>query len=293
VLIVASSASMVDGAGVHRMGFLVLTGRVGQQILLELRRRLFRHFQSCPRLPRPLHLRPGDRPLHLRRRRDRGDDGLGLRRLVTAMLTMVGTAVLLLVLDLQLGLVALLAFPFLIWLTAWFRTASASAYRRTRETVAAVIVHFVETMTGIRAVQGFRREPRNEEIFAEVSDDYRRANERAFRLVGLFMPGIKLIGNVTIALVLLYGSYRVLDGEVTIGVLAAFLIYLRQFFEPMQEISQFYNTFQSANAALEKLSGVLEEKPDVREPEHPCRWTPLVVTCAWSGCRSRTSRAAP
>jgi ABC-type multidrug transport system fused ATPase/permease subunit len=195
---------------------------------------------------------------------DSGFDGL-----VTAMLTMVGTAVLLLVLDLQLGLVALLAFPFLIWLTAWFRTASAVAYRRTRETVAAVIVHFVETMTGIRAVQGFRREPRNEEIFAEVSDDYRRANERAFRLVGLFMPGIKLIGNVTIALVLLYGSYRVLDEEITIGVLAAFLIYLRQFFEPMQEISQFYNTFQSASAALEKLSGVLEEEPDVREPPDP------------------------
>jgi ABC-type multidrug transport system fused ATPase/permease subunit len=85
------------------------------------------------------------------------------------------------------------------------------------------------------------------------------------------MPGIKLIGNVTIALVLLYGSYRVLDGEVTIGVLAAFLIYLRQFFEPMQEISQFYNTFQSASAALEKLSGVLEERPDVREPDHPVR----------------------
>jgi ABC-type multidrug transport system fused ATPase/permease subunit len=83
------------------------------------------------------------------------------------------------------------------------------------------------------------------------------------------MPGIKLIGNVTIALVLLYGSYRVLDEEITIGVLAAFLIYLRQFFEPMQEISQFYNTFQSASAALEKLSGVLEEEPDVRDPSDP------------------------
>jgi ABC-type multidrug transport system fused ATPase/permease subunit len=270
VLIVAIVGVAVIVQAISRLGFLVLTGKVGQQLLLELRRRLFRHFQ---RLSTAFHDRyTSGRVISrstsdvdaIEEMMDSGFDGL-----ITAVLTMVGTAVLLLVLDLQLGLLALLAFPFLIWLTAWFRTASASAYRRTRETVAAVIVHFVETMTGIRAVQGFRREPRNEEIFAEVSDDYRSANERAFRLVGLFMPGIKLIGNVTIALVLLYGSYRVMDGEVTIGVLAAFLIYLRQFFEPMQEISQFYNTFQSANAALEKLSGVLEEKPDVREPERP------------------------
>jgi ABC-type multidrug transport system fused ATPase/permease subunit len=269
-MIVSIVGVVVIVQAVSRLGFLVLTGRVGQQILLELRRRLFRHFQ---RLSAAFHddytsgrviARSTSDIDAIEEMMDSGFDGL-----VTAILTMVGTAVLLLVLDVQLGLVALLAFPFLIWLTAWFRTASASAYRRTRETVAAVIVHFVETMTGIRAVQGFRREPRNEEIFAEVSDDYRRANERAFRLVGLFMPGIKLIGNVTIAMVLLYGSYRVLDGEVTIGVLAAFLIYLRQFFEPMQEISQFYNTFQSASAALEKISGVLEEEPDVREPTDP------------------------
>ena len=90
------------------------------------------------------------------------------------------------------------------------------------------------------------------------------------------MPGIKLIGNITIAVVLLYGGYRVLHGEVTVGVLAAFLLYLRQFFEPMQEISQFYNTFQSARAALEKLSGVLEEQPGVPEPAQPVRARPTV-----------------
>ena len=111
-----------------------------------------------------------------------------------------------------------------------------------------MIVHFVETINGMRAVQAFRREPRNQEIFDDVNDDYRLANERAFRLVGLFMPGIKLIGNITIAIVLMYGAMLAFDGEVTVGVLAAFLLYLRQFFEPMQEISQFYNTFQSASA---------------------------------------------
>ncbi|MEP7090910.1 MAG: ABC transporter ATP-binding protein, partial [Nocardioidaceae bacterium] len=142
-------------------------------------------------------------------------------------------------------------------------------YRVTREKVALVIVHFVESMLGIRAVQAFRREPRNQEIFSDVNDQYRVANLRAFRLVAWFMPGIKLIGNVTIAVVLLYGAYLAYQGQVTVGVLAAFLLYLRQFFEPMQEISQFYNTFQSASAALEKLSGVLEEEPGVPEPATP------------------------
>jgi ABC-type multidrug transport system fused ATPase/permease subunit len=255
---------------VARQIFLVQTGRIGQQVLLELRRRLFRHFQ---RLSPAFHDRytSGRMISRLTSDVDAIDDMLdtGFDGLVNAALTLVGTAVLLLVLDLPLGLVALASFPFLLWLTGWFRRESAAAYRRTRETVAAVIVQFVESMTGIRAVQAFRRQTRNEEIFTEVNDDYRRANMRAFRLIGLFMPGIKLIGNVTIAVVLIYGAFRTFDGDVTVGVLAAFLIYLRQFFEPMQDISQFYNTFQSAGAALEKLSGVLEEEPDVQEPTHP------------------------
>jgi ATP-binding cassette, subfamily B, bacterial len=124
-------------------------------------------------------------------------------------------------------------------------------------------------MNGIRAVQAFRREPRNQEIFDDVNEQYRAANLVAFRLVAWFMPGIRLIGNITIGVVLLYGGYLAYQGQVTVGVLAAFLLYLRQFFEPMMEISQFYNTFQSASAALEKLSGVLEEQPGVPEPAEP------------------------
>ncbi len=261
---------MVAVQAVSRQVFLTMSGVVGQNVLLELRRRLFRHFQ---RLSPAFHERytSGRVISRLTSDVDAIDEMLdtGFDGLVNAALTLVGTAVLLLVLDVELGLVALASFPFLLWLTSWFRRESALAYRRTRETVAAVIVHFVETMTGIRAVQAFRREERNEEIFDEVNTDYRDANMRAFRLVGLFMPGIKLIGNVTIAIVLVYGAYRTFSGAVTIGVLAAFLIYLRQFFEPMQEISQFYNTFQSASAALEKLSGVLEEEPGVPEPVRP------------------------
>jgi ATP-binding cassette subfamily B protein len=258
---------------ITRQIFLLLAGKIGQQVLLTLRIWMFAHFHK---LSPEFHDRYTSGRVISRQTSDidainelleAGFDGL-----ITAVLTLAGTAVLLLVLDVKLGLVALLCFPFLLLITQWFRRESAKAYRRTRVTVAAVIVHFVETINGMRAVQAFRREPRNQQIFGELNNDYRRANERAFRLVGVFMPGIKLIGNLTMAVVLVYGAHLAFNGEITVGVLTAFLLYLRQFFEPMQEISQFYNSFQSASAALEKLSGVLEEEPSVAPPVNP---TPL------------------
>jgi ABC-type multidrug transport system fused ATPase/permease subunit len=134
-----------------------------------------------------------------------------------------------------------------------------------------VIVQFVETMTGIKAVQAYRREPRNQQIFEDIADRYKADNEQTFRLLAIFMPGVKLVGNITTGVVLLYGGYRVLHGQMTIGTLAAFLLYLRMFFEPMQDISQFFNTFQSASSALEKLAGVLAERPGITDPQHPVR----------------------
>ena len=268
--VVAIAGVAVVVQAVTRRTFLVLSGRIGQDILFEIRRRVYRHFQKLSPAfhdeytsGRVISRQTSDMDA-LYEMLETGFDGL-----VTAVLTLLGTGVLLLVLDVKLGLVALLCFPFLMLLTNWFRKESAATYRITREKVALVIVHFVESMGGIRAVQAFRREPRNQEIFDDVNDQYRLANLRAFRLVAWFMPGIKLIGNVTIAVVLIYGAYLAQGGEITVGVLAAFLLYLRQFFEPMQEISQFYNTFQSATAALEKLSGVLEEEPSVPEPVSP------------------------
>ena len=255
---------------ISRNVFLVRSGIIGQDILFEVRQRLFGHFQ---RLSPAFHDSYTSGRVISRQTSDvdaiyemleSGFDGL-----FTAALTLVGTAALLLYLDVKLGLVALLCGPFLAWATNWFRKESAASYRVTREKVALVIVHFVESMNGIRAVQAFRREPRNQEIFDDVNDQYRGANLVAFRLVAWFMPEIRLIGNVTIGVVLLYGGYLAYQGQVTVGVLAAFLLYLRQFFEPMMEISQFYNTFQSASAALEKISGVLEEEPGVPEPAQP------------------------
>jgi ATP-binding cassette subfamily B protein len=156
-----------------------------------------------------------------------------------------------------------------VLLTVWFRRRAEAVYRATREAVALVIVHLVETLGGIRAVQAFRREGRNQAIFEDLDDRYFRANLRSNRLSAVYGPANAGLGRVATALVLLVGSYRVLDGSLTIGVLAAFLVYVRRFFEPVQDLSQFYNLLQAATAALEKLSGVLEEEPTVPEPVEP------------------------
>ncbi len=253
-----------------KRGFLAISGRIGQAVLLDLRQRVYDHFQ---RLSVSFHERYTSGRVVARLTSDVDSiaeltDG-GLDDLVLAGLSVLSVAGILLWLDRPLGLVTLASFPFLLWLSRWFQRASARAYRRTRETIALVIVHFVESLGGIRAVQAFRRERRNDEIFAAVNEDYRVANLRAQRLIATYSPGIKVIGNVSIALVLTYGGYRALHGQTQVGVLAAFLLYLRRFFEPMQELSQFYNSLQSATAALEKLSGVLEEPPAVPEPAHP------------------------
>ena len=125
---------------------------------------------------------------------------------------------------------------------------------------------FVETFTGIRAVQAFRRERRNEEIFSGLNGRYASATLRSMRLIAVYSPSITMIGNLATGAVLLYGGLRVMDGDIKVGVLATFLLYLQRFFDPLQDLSQFYNTFQSAAAALEKISGVLEEPPAVAEP---------------------------
>jgi ABC-type multidrug transport system fused ATPase/permease subunit len=274
-LIVVAVAFGVAAAAdyVGKRGFLTLSGRIGQAVLIDLRRRVYDHFQ---RLSVGFHERYTSGRVVARLTSDMDSiaelvDG-GIDDLVLAGVSVVSVAGILLWLDPPLALVTLLSFPFLLVLSRWFARASARAYRRTREAVALVIVHFVESLGGIRAVQAFRREPRNQEIFDAVNDDYRRANLTAWRLIATYSPAIKVIGNVTIAVVLTYGGWRVLHGQTDIGVLAAFLLYLRRFFEPMQELSQFYNALQSATAALEKLSGVLDERPAVHEPDRP---TPL------------------
>jgi ATP-binding cassette, subfamily B, bacterial len=272
MVIVGVLCGVVLIQAISRMFFLQRSGRIGQKVLLELRRRVFRHFQ---RLDIAFHERYTSGRVVSRSTNDVEaiQDMLetGFDSLITAVLTLIGTAILLVTLDVRLGLMCLAAFPVLVALVWWFRNESAKTYRRVRESAALVIVQFVETMTGIKAVQAYRREPRNQEIFEDIADRYKADNEQTFRLLAIFMPGVKLVGNITTGVVLLYGGYRVLNGQMTIGTLAAFLLYLRMFFEPMQEISQFFNTFQSASSALEKLAGVLAERPGIKDPERPVR----------------------
>jgi ATP-binding cassette subfamily B protein len=272
MVIVGILCAVVVVQAVSRMFFLRRSGRIGQKVLLELRRRVFRHFQ---RLDVAFHDRYTSGRVVSRSTNDVEaiQDMLetGFDSLITAVLTLFGTAILLVALDWRLGLMCLAAFPILVALVWWFRNESAKTYRLVRESAALVIVQFVETMTGIKAVQAYRREPRNQEIFSDIADGYRAINEKTFKLLAIFMPGVKLVGNITTGVVLLYGGSRVLHGEMTVGTLAAFLLYLRMFFEPMQEISQFFNTFQSASSALEKLAGVLAERPGIADPEHPVR----------------------
>jgi len=186
---------------------------------------------------------------------------VGFDSLITAGLAPVGTAIMLVTLDWRLGLVCLTAFPIVVVLAGWFRTESSKTYRQVRDSTVLVITQFTETMTGIKAVHAYRREPRNEEIFEDIADQYRAINAKTFKLVAVFVPGVKMVGNITVGVVLLYGGYRVLCDEMTIGTLAAFLLCLRMFFEPMQDITDFFNTFQSASSALEKLAAALAERP--------------------------------
>jgi ATP-binding cassette subfamily B protein len=276
VWVAVAFAVSVAVAYVAKRGFLVLSGRVGQAVMLDLRTRVFDQFQ---RLSIGFHERYTSGRVVSRLTSDMDsisellDDGI--EELVISALSVVSVAVILLFLNVELAVVTLLSFPLLLWLSRWFQQASARAYRRTRETVALVIVQFVESMGGMRAVQTFRREPRNQEIFHGVNEDYRHANAQAMRSIAIFSPGIKIIGNLTVAAVLTFGGYLVMGGHAEVGVLAAFLLYLRRFFEPMQDLSMFYNSLQSATAALEKLAGVMAEAPSVPEPVDP---VPLPAT---------------
>jgi ATP-binding cassette, subfamily B, bacterial len=251
-------------------GFLTITGRVGQDVLLDLRRRVFTHFQE---LSLSFHERYTSGRVISRQTSDIDAIGdmlkFGIVTLVTSTLLIGGIAIALVVLNLQLAIPVLAALPVLWLLTRWFRNQSERAYRETRDAIALVIVHFVESLGGIQAVHAFRREPRNQEIFEHLDDRYRRANVWSQRLAAAYGPGVQLVGRFTTAIVVFYGGWLAIDGNVSVGVLAAFLLYLRRFFEPMQELSQFYNLFQASAAGLEKLSGVLEEPPSVAPPEHP------------------------
>lgn len=256
--------------GVLTAAVVRVSAKVSQAVLLDLRRRVFRHTQL---LSLEFHERYTSGRIISRQTSDLDAfrellDG-GVTTLATSVLTMVFTAVSLTLLDRRSGLVLLVAVVPGVLLTRHFQVRSQEQYRRSRTASARLIVRFVETLTGIRAVHGFRREPHESRRYGALAEDYRATSNGAIRLHGRFDTGLTLIGNLTVAAVLLIGGLRVLEGDLLVGTLAAAVLYARRFFTPLSQIGMFYNAFQAAVAALEKLSGLLAEEPTVPDPVEP------------------------
>lgn len=264
----------IVGAGLIAW-YTVLSARISQAILIDLRKRVFLQTQKLS-----LEFHESYTSGRIISRQTSDLDAIrelldsGINQLVSGFLYMLFTGIALFLLDGTSGLVLLGALIPLYFLTRWFQKRSQVLFRQSRVASARVIVQFVETMTGIRAVKAFRKEKRNEKEFGGLVEDYRDVNARVIQLFGVFDPGLVLIGNIAVATVLLVGAFRVVDGSLAIGALLAVVLYTRRFFDPMEEMAMFYNSYQSAAAALEKISGVLEEKPTVPDPVQPVDlWT--------------------
>ncbi len=250
--------------------YAVVAARLTQAVMLDLRTRIFLHTQ---RLSLEFHESYTSGRIISRQTSDLDSirellDG-GLNELVSGVLYGAFTLIALLLLDWQSGVILAVAGIPLYLLMRWFYRNSQRAYRESRVVSAKVIVKFVETMTGIRAVKAFRKEPRNDEEFGDLSGQYRDVNMRSLRLFGTFEPGMMAVSAFAVAGVLLWGGLRVVDGTLLVGTLLAAVLYVRNFFSPLQEVAMFLNSYQSATAALEKVSGVLEEEPTVPDPVRP------------------------
>jgi ATP-binding cassette subfamily B protein len=243
---------------------------ISQTVLMDLRERVFQHTQN---LSMSFHENYTSGRIIARQTSDIDTlrellDG-GISNLFRGILLMIFTAAALIILDPSSAVPLLVALIPVLILTRWFSETSKKQFREARTFSARLIVQFVETMTGIRAVKAFRREERNDATYAVSVDDYREANRKVIRLFGTYDPGLKVIGVLTLTAVLLLGAFRVAEGTLEVGVLLAAVLYTRRFFEPMEELAMFYNSFQNAASALEKVSGILEEEPSVVEPVNP------------------------
>src|SRR5438067_2398767 len=243
-----------------------LTGWVSERILADLRLRLFGHLQ---RLSLGYYERNRAGVIISRLTNDvEAIDQLvtdGVTTLVQSTLTLVGTAVLLFVLDWRLALATSAVIPLMIVATAVFRSRSARAYAAVRERLGLVTATLAEDIAGMRVVQAFSREQANTRNFQAVAERYRESNMQTVVLNGLYFPFVDLLSSIALAVVLGYGGHLYFSGAVTVGTLFAFMLYVQNFFDPVQQLSQLYNTFLSATAALDKIMAVLDEEPEVRD----------------------------
>jgi ABC-type multidrug transport system fused ATPase/permease subunit len=243
-----------------------LVGWVGQRALADLRIRIFTHLQS---LPIGFY---ESRPAGVLISRMTNDiealDSLVTDSVVTLFqsgLTLLGTIVILLTLDPKLALITFCVFPFLAAGSLWFRLASAGAFRRTRETIGSITAYLQETLSGIRVVRSFGQEPFHEERFAELNAENRDANMVTVRLNAAYFPAVEMLSGVAVAAIVLYGGYQAIEGTITAGTVVAFIAALSNLFDPIQQLSQLYTTYQSGMAALEKIFQLLDVRPDLQD----------------------------
>ncbi len=257
------SAVLVWGA-THAQTYLV--GWVGQRALADLRIRIFTHLQR--------------QPIGFYESRPAGvlisritNDVEALESLVTdsvvtlfqAGLTLIGAIAVLVYLDPKLALLTFCVVPFVAGASIWFRLVSSGAFRRTRETIGSITGYLQETLSGIRVVRSFGQEPAHETRFAELNEDNREANMITVRLNATYFPAVEMMSGVALAVIVLYGGYQAINGNITVGTIVAFVATLSFLFEPIQQLSQLYTTYQSGMAALEKIFGLLDVEPTLQD----------------------------
>lgn len=246
------------------------TVRVSLGVVVYLRKRVFRHAQS---LSVSFHERYTSGKVISRLTSDidtvRSFLDSGISQLAITLLSMVISAVAIFLLDWRIGLFMLFMGVPIYFLTRWFQKTAVPVFRTMRTESAHLTSRFVETFTGIRAVKAFGAEAQMRSEYAQASERYRLAVMDSIKIFGVYSPVLMLLGNVFIAGALVLGGYAVLGGTMQIGTLLALVIYANRVFEPVMQLSEFYNMFQSAMSALEKLSSFLAEEPEVAEPEHP------------------------
>ena len=268
-----------------------LTGWVGERILADLRIRLFSHLQ---RLSLGFYERNRAGVIISRLTNDvEAIDQLvtdGVTTLVQSSLTLVGTAIILFILDWRLALATCAVLPLMSIATVLFRKHSARAYSAVRERLGLVTATLAEDIAGMRVVQAFTREERAFANFRTIASHYREANMRTVVLNALYFPFVDLLSSVALAVVLGYGGHLYFSHQITLGTLFAFMLYVQNFFDPVQQLSQLYNTFLSATAALDKIMGVLDETPQVLDAEHAVELPRIRGDVAFEAVRFRYGR---
>ncbi|GAB1327470.1 ABC transporter ATP-binding protein [Streptomyces sennicomposti] len=263
-------------SGAFQWAFIVGAARVNQDVLLDLRGRIFRHAQA---LSVDFHERYTSGRLISRSTTDveslRELLSEGLQELITVVLSFVYISAMLLWLDLGIGAVAVASFVPLYVLVRLYQRRAVRVYGERSTAIAAVIVKFVETMNGIRPVRAFRREAVNDADFAVLNRRHERANGDALLEMARYVVGSRLVANTAVAAMVLWGAYRVTDGSLELGVLAAAVLYLRRLYDPIDRLGMFLNSYQSAAASLEKIAGLLAQTPSVPEPSAPRSLPPL------------------